>query len=346
MRIIKISQQHPTWPFIRQTPNSSGEWGGYRFIFDDDLKECDAWVIIGDILHHREVTKCPPHRILLINEEPPTMRVFQKKYLLQFPVVATCGGFNLNHPGIKEIFPLQPWYIGVNQRALHAPADTNAVRFTYDDLKALQPPKKTKLLSVIFSDKAFTEGHVRRLDFVRALKDHFGERLDIFGRGFNYVADKWDAIADYEYHIAIENSRFPHYWTEKLADAFLGWSFPIYYGCPNVTDYFEQNSFASIDFEFPRKSILIIEQILKERPWSRSLSFLAESRRRILDEYNMFPMIIKLLNFPSMKEAKEMIEIKSLSATIGFMRVLLRNVRSKLQFGLGITRLFPFLRRI
>jgi hypothetical protein len=343
---IKISQQHPTWPFIRQTPNSSGVWGDYRFVFDDDLKECDAWVIIGDILHHREVTKCPPHRILLINEEPPTMRNLPVKYLSQFPFVATCGGFNFNYPGIKEIFPLQPWYIGVNQRALHAPADINAVRFTYDDLKALQPPKKTKLLSVIISDKAFTEGHVRRLDFVRALKTHFSDRLDIFGRGFNYVADKWDAIADYKYHIAIENSVFPHYWTEKLADAFLGWSYPIYYGCPNIDEYFDFGSLTTIDISSPGKAVETIEEIIRLKKWKNSIADLAEARRRVLDEYNMFPMIIRLLGLTGRSEEKKAVTIKSLSSTVGRTRTLLRNIGLKFKFGLGITRLFPFLRRI
>jgi hypothetical protein len=346
MRIIKISQKHPTWPFIRQTPDSSGVWGGYRFVFDDHLDEADAWVVIGDLPHYKGVTTCPPQKILLINEEPPTMREFPKKYILQFPVVATCSGYNFDHPGIKEIFPLQPWYIGVNQKSLHAPDEANAIRFTYDDLKALEPPRKTKLLSVVYSDKTFTAGHIKRHEFVHALKANFGDSLDIFGRGFNFVEDKWEAIADYEYHIAIENSSFPHYWTEKLADAFLGWSYPIYYGCPNITDYFDQNSFASIDLESPRKAILIIEQILKERPWRKSLPFLAESRRRVLDEYNLFPMIIKLLNLAGKEEAKEKVELKSLAAAVGRTCTMLRTVRGKLQFGLGISRFFPFLRRI
>lgn len=106
----------------------------------------------------------------------------------------------------------------------YAPSEKDAVTLNYDDLKGLKTPTKTKLLSVIISDKSFTEGHLKRHDFLQAIKKHFGDQLDIFGRGFNYVNDKWDAIADYKYHVAIENSQYPHYWTEKLADAFLGWS--------------------------------------------------------------------------------------------------------------------------
>jgi hypothetical protein len=346
MQIIKISQRHPTWPFLRQTPNSAGVWVNYRFVFDDDLGEADAWVVIGDMLHYKEVTKCPPRRILLINVEPPTMTDYPASYIAQFPVVATCGGFNFDHPGVKEVFPLQAWYIGIKQRLLHAPKKEGTVTLGYDDLKLLKPGQKTKLLSIVYSDVKFTEGHITRHEFVMALKDHFGDRLDIFGKGFNYVADKWDAIADYKYHIAIENSRFPHYWTEKLADAFLGWAYPIYCGCQNVADYFDPKSFAIIDITDPDKAIQKIERIIRAETWSSRLAEIAESRRKVLDEYNLFPMIIRLLDLPGKSEAKEYVELKSIVATVGRSRIMLRKIRAKLQFGLGITRLFPFLRRI
>ncbi len=346
MPIIKVSQGHLTWPFLRQTPGSSGKWGNYAFVFNQDIKECDAWVVIGDILDYKETTMCPSNRTLLINEEPPTMRGYPEKYLSQFAIVATCGGSNFRHPGVKEVFPLQAWYIGVKQGELHVPHKNDAIRFTYDDLKVLEPPPKSKLLSVIYSDKKFTGGHIERHKFVHELKKHFGDSLDIFGRGFQFVSDKWDAIADYQYHLAIENSCFPHYWTEKLADAFLGWSFPIYYGCPNITEYFDPNSFATVDIASPKQSIQTIEQLIEEGRWNKSLPYLAEARRKVLDEYNLFPMIIKLLDLPKTSEKRVRVEVKSLSATLGVTRTMLRRSRAKLQFGLGITRLFSFLRKI
>jgi hypothetical protein len=346
MSIIKISYHHPTWPLLRQTPGCSGKWGNYTFLINQEVGECDAWVVIGDLLNHREHAKCPTNRTLLINEEPPTMRGFPEKYLSQFATIATCGGSNFSHAGVKEVFPLQAWYIGINQRELHAPNKKNAVRLTYDDFKTLEPPQKKKLLSVIYSDKRLTDGHIKRHKFVQALKDHFGDSLEIFGRGFQFVADKWDAIANYEYHIVIENSYFPHYWTEKLADAFLGWSYPIYYGCPNIADYFDPNSFAAIDIASPQEAIQKIEGVIHLETRNSRLTEIAESRRRILDEYNLFPMIIKLLDLPAKSEAKEEVKLKSLAVTVGRARMILLKTRAKLQFGLGITRLLPFLRKI
>ena len=344
MRLIKVSQKHATWPFLRQTPWSSGIWGDYKFLFDKDIEDCDAWIVIGDLGKNLEQACCPPNRILLVNEEPPTMRSYPKAFLDQFAIIATCGGYDFDHPRVVETFPLQPWYLGVNLQSLHVPSNESAVRFTYDDIKAMEPPKKTKLLSVMCTDKSFTAGHTERADFVRLLKAHFGDQIDVFGRGFQFISDKWEAIGDYECHIAIENSRFRHYWTEKLADAFLGWAYPIYYGCPNIADYFGGNSLTTIDIESPEEAIWKIEQVIDRRPWK--MEVIAEARRRILDEYNMFPMFIKLLNLPPEPERKELVTLRSMARIVGYTGTFLKKARGRLQFGLGITRIFPRLGRI
>jgi len=79
------------------------------------------------------------------------------------------------------------------------------------------------------------------------VKDYFGERIDIFGRGINEIEDKWDALDRYKYHIALENSVVEDYWTEKLSDAYLAGCYPIYYGCPNIEKYFDISSLARIN---------------------------------------------------------------------------------------------------
>lgn len=43
---------------------------------------------------------------------------------------------------------------------------------------------------------------------------------------------------DFQYSIAIENTRQTHYFTEKLIDCLITKTIPIYYGCPNIAEYF------------------------------------------------------------------------------------------------------------
>lgn len=51
------------------------------------------------------------------------------------------------------------------------------------------------------------------------------------------VANK-DPMFDAEFHIAIENSRRNHYFTEKIMDCFCTRTVPIYWGCPSIGDFF------------------------------------------------------------------------------------------------------------
>lgn len=52
-----------------------------------------------------------------------------------------------------------------------------------------------------------------------------------------------DALMYYNYNIAMENSRHQNYFTEKIIDCFLTKTIPIYYGCPNIGDYFDMDGF-------------------------------------------------------------------------------------------------------
>ena len=51
--------------------------------------------------------------------------------------------------------------------------------------------------------------------------------------------EKCGMFLDYQYSIAIENSRQNHYFTEKLLDCLVTKTIPIYYGCPNIAEYFD-----------------------------------------------------------------------------------------------------------
>jgi len=46
---------------------------------------------------------------------------------------------------------------------------------------------------------------------------------------------------DAMFHVAIENSQWPNYFTEKLIDCFVTGTVPIYWGCPNVGDFFDRD---------------------------------------------------------------------------------------------------------
>lgn len=288
---VKLSTDFPYEPIIRQTPKSSGRWGDFEFIIDQETSECDYWVVYNDLLQ-METAVCPPQNTIFITAEPPDIRGYKTEFIRQFARVITVHP-NLDHPRVTLGQPGLNWHAGrvltdiQNRRSI--------VNKTYDDFKGMHSFHKPKLMSLVTSSKAFTPGHRKRLELVDRLKGHFGDRLDVFGKGIREIGDKWDAIADYKYHIALENSYLPHYWTEKLADSYLGGAYPIYYGCPNLRDYFSPNAFTRIDVNDPSAAIAAIEQLIAGNKYENSLESIMTARNKVLDEYNMFPMIVKLL---------------------------------------------------
>ncbi|MEM7090206.1 MAG: hypothetical protein AAF496_11590 [Pseudomonadota bacterium] len=97
---------------------------------------------------------------------------------------------------------------------------------------------KSKSCSLIASAKRDQEGHQLRHDLIDWVRDT-GADVDVMGRGYAAFDQKSDGLAPYRYSVVIENVRERNYFSEKLTDAILCSSVPIYWGCPNVQDFFD-----------------------------------------------------------------------------------------------------------
>lgn len=97
---------------------------------------------------------------------------------------------------------------------------------------------KTHLLSLIASKKKNLEGHKLRHTIVDYIRDNNFE-ADIMGRGYKAFEHKEDGLAPYFYSIVIENNQESNYFTEKLIDCFLCETVPIYWGAPNIENFFD-----------------------------------------------------------------------------------------------------------
>ena len=96
---------------------------------------------------------------------------------------------------------------------------------------------KTKELSLIASAKKDHPGHKLRHQIVAHLQAQRPE-AEILGRGYQPFDKKSDGLAPYRYSVVIENVQEPNYFSEKLIDAILCETVPLYWGCPNIADFF------------------------------------------------------------------------------------------------------------
>ncbi|MFN3193549.1 MAG: glycosyltransferase family 10 domain-containing protein [Aureliella sp.] len=279
---ILLSASFPPDLILRQTPGRTGRWEEFE-LTANDRDEVDGWVVY-DNLRAPQNCRCRPSNTLLITGEPESLRRYRSRFTAQFSQVWTSHR-SILHPRVTMRNEAQPWHYGLRAGRVHG------CQLGFDELVKMQRPKKTKLLSVICSSKAHTEDHRRRLAFLEPLKAHFGDQLDVFGRGIQEVPDKSDAIYDYKYHIVLENDHSDYFMTEKLCDAFLGFSYPIYFGGSEAYHRFPEGSFTAIDIYRPDEAINLIENVIRSDAYSANQSQVDEARRRVLHENNLCSMI-------------------------------------------------------
>ena len=264
--------------------------GKYRFYIDEECPNPDFWVVQGKGVRHGETCMVAPENTILLTTEPRSVLIYPQKYIDQFGIVCTCQE-KTKHKNVHLSPAILPWFIGYK---MDKDENITECSLDYDKLKGMPTPTKDKLISVITSNKAFTQGHIDRLHFVRKLKEHYGDKLDIYGRGFNDFEDKWDILSRYKYHVVIENSSQTYYWTEKMSDCLLAETFPFYYGCTNMSDYISENAYQSIDIKKQEEAIRIIDKAIANNRYEQSVESLHNAKMQMLDTYNMFEFIAHL----------------------------------------------------
>lgn len=291
---VKVSHPYSDLSTYRQSPGGKSIWGNYEFIFDyeNKLTEADYWIVLNDIPTN-QTTKVPKGNTVLWTGEPYLVHRYPDAFVKQFGKVITCQP-EITTDSVFHSQPAIPWF----------------VHRSYDELKAMDSVPKSRKISMIVSNKQFTEGHKKRYDFAMKLKEHFGDQIDFFGRGINDFDDKWDVLADYEFSIAIENSQSADYFTEKIMDCYLSLTVPIYYGCPNINDYFSSSSMQLIDLDDFDGSIERIKALLDDKDYyAKHVDALRIEKQKCLDEYNIFPVLANVLNTLPASSKKQKIHL-------------------------------------
>jgi len=281
--------------FGKQCPGYAGGeesvWENCRFLYDRNETRYDWFVVMDDL---PQVSKnslfrpdriwdvdCPREHTLLFTSEPSSIARYGDSFTRQFSHVLTSQ---------------EPLALPHRDRIYSATCNCWFDSRTYDEHRRLDPPAKPELISMVCSSKQ--QGHTvhaKRYAFAQRLKKDLPE-MALFGRGVRPVLRKEEAVDPFAFHVAIENHKGLHHWTEKIADAFLGYAVPIYYGAPNITDYFPPESVIQIDIEKYDEALEIIRREATPEAYRRRLPAVIEARRRILDVYNLPAMLCRIIN--------------------------------------------------
>lgn len=291
---VKFLSTIKTATWLHQFPQNNPLFNDCLFIFDRDETEYD-WLIVYDDLPPssgerfsltKESLQCPQENTVLITQEPSSIKYYGSSYTAQFGhVITSQPNFCLPHKNRIYSQPSLFWFYGVGEDDV----------LPYDKLILNERHNKTKNLSVVWSNKKqLHTAHHQRYRFLHLLRQHV-PGLDVYGREEIPLDDKAEALDEYKYHVAIENHYGKHHWTEKFADPILGLSLPFYYGCPNIADYFPQNSYITIDIFQPEKSLEIIQQAISNNEYEKRIDSIKLAKQKIVEEYNLFVVLTRLI---------------------------------------------------
>jgi hypothetical protein len=284
------------------------------YVNNSDISEVDFWFVIDDLQFQKEsVLVDPDHIYFLTAEHVHNVGYYdsynKSKFLDQFSKIVSC--YDIFRENAEYDIPFLCWMINANHGSSIV-AETNR---DVNWLKNLSSLEKTRTISVFCSQKTFTPEHQARYKFVEILKKHFGDTLDWYGNGVQSIPEKWDGIAPYKYHIVLENQSRHNIISEKIYDSYLGLAYPIYWGAPNLADYFPKESFSQIEILDWRNSIKTIERILLKDDWEQTLPALIQSKNIVTTDLNIFSRFSKLANnHPTDKLCtKQLVELHSVN---------------------------------
>ena len=133
-----------------------------------------------------------------------------------------------------------------NLRTKFSPQEIERMDLEISELKA---SPKDKFCNFVYRNEGEPQTRLRR-EFCELLSRY--RRVDCPSKSMNNMPNavlgktvfhKLEFISQYKFTIAFENTSADYYITEKIAHPFQVGSIPIYWGCPQVTEYYNPESF-------------------------------------------------------------------------------------------------------
>ena len=284
---------------FRQSPGRKLMWNNVRFSLSASEPDNVDWLVVCHSSSIWEPIKArvDPSHTVFISMEPPAWGK-PAAFFRQFSHLVSCDT-SIDHPNItgKNGFS---WWVGLKVCFDDGHQISSIIEHDYDSFSSMPIPEKMDRISIITSGNKHFPGHYKRLRFIDNLKKHpISRYIDFFGGYTNPIEDKLDGLLRYKYHIALENSSIDDYWTEKFADPLLAYSMPIYYGCTNISSYFSDGGYITIDIDDFDRAVLIIKKALENDLFSREFDSLLSARSKILNEYNILQLIADICNKPA-----------------------------------------------
>ena len=267
----------------QQTINNSFAWD--KIVGVTDLSQADYYIVLDGLPNGLSPSSLDPEKTIYLQREPDHVRAFNK--------------------------PINAKYVYSYQN--HATYALWWIKKSFLELDCLRYPKKSKkTVSCILTNKSFTHGQRMRLEFAKLASTELSGKIDYYGNtlinenfGKMYKGGlplsgppmrcKYDGLISYPYSLSLENGKLKNFCT-RVWEPFLCWTMPIYWGCPNIEDFYPKESYHTIDIEKPDEAIREVADMI-QRPISKNnIEAIHHARQLVLYKYNIWPFIQEIIN--------------------------------------------------
>jgi hypothetical protein len=295
-------------PEVWERQRLSQQESEYIFHYKNFASEASWTIHIGNA--NVEFQPCPNSKNLFMFVEPPEIYRYKSEDLDRFDIVAGPKFPEyVNLPNYCFSQAALPWSAGITHPEINVLLRMRGLRkifknlvvfsqkspqinFSIEELLRLSLPKE-KFLSIVTSNKAETPMQKKRLDFITFLNSRKAIPIEIYGRGFKKVDDKFEILRRSSHHLALENSSYDGYWTEKLADPILSLNRTYYSGATDVQNYFPSNIVLPIDLSNFESAASIIEKDFIN--FEYDLNCQKEARDILVSENSFESVVLKII---------------------------------------------------
>ena len=119
------------------------------------------------------------------------------------------------------------------------------------DREKVNPSEKTFTISTLVGNKRMGQGHILRQTIYSRQKEitsipytfyrsrHNTNDIPVITNNPVFMHDsKFELFRTFQFSLVIENSKETNYFTEKLIDCLITKTIPVYWGCPNIGQFF------------------------------------------------------------------------------------------------------------
>jgi hypothetical protein len=274
-----------------QTPRLDGKWGSVQGTTDPSVA---TFAVVFDSDPGNESDGFPPGKKIYMSREArdsKSIRRYPSSEYLHFSFFNGSG-----------YLPVKWSY------ASSAMAGTGyaGLELSYSDLASMEKPEKTRLLACTLSGKRQTAGHRKRLRFTRMFMK-LSRELHVYGSApfaNRTLLDnsKVRSLLPYAFQLTFDNqSHLGDFVGTQFTDSLLLWSKPLFWGSKDVYKYYPRESFIWFDVGRPKYEIPRLLDLTTSENYEAAVPFIAEARDSILNKYNFWPTLERILQVEGSK---------------------------------------------